>query len=202
MRSEYASTGLDETESGSDPFGLFDRWLVDAVSAGLTEPNAMALATADGQGVPSVRTVLLKGLNKQGAVFFTNYESRKGRELTQNPRAAAVMLWHDLGRQVRFEGSVSRLPEAESDAYFLSRPEGSRVSAIASPQSVVVADRSELEHRWNDALPNAGSRPNYWGGFQITIDSWEFWQGRMDRLHDRIRFIRAEDSWQRERLAP
>ncbi|HWV27973.1 MAG TPA: pyridoxamine 5'-phosphate oxidase [Aeromicrobium sp.] len=204
MRTEYAAVGLDEATAGSDPYDLFDRWLEQAVAAGLAEPNAMALATATVDGVPSVRIVLLKGLDESGAVFHTNYDSRKGVELAQNPRAAAVLLWHDLARQVRLEGTVERVSAAESDAYFATRPEGGRISAAASPQSQVVADRAELERRWQQAAvgPDAGARPVNWGGLRLVIDSFEFWQGRPDRLHDRIRFTRVPQGWRRDRLAP
>ena len=204
MRTEYAAVGLDEATAGSDPYDLFDRWLEQVVAAGLPEPNAMALATATVDGVPSVRIVLLKGLDESGAVFHTNYDSRKGVELAQNPRAAAVLLWHDLARQVRLEGTVEPVSAAESDAYFATRPEGGRISAAASPQSQVVADRAELERRWQQAAvgPDAGARPANWGGLRLVIDSFEFWQGRPDRLHDRIRFTRVPQGWRRDRLAP
>ncbi len=204
MRHEYGSVGLDEQDAGHDPFALFDRWLAEAVSAGITEPNAMALATASPDAVPSVRIVLLKSLDASGAVFHTNYESRKGAELAANPRAAAVLLWHDLSRQVRLEGPVAPIGAEESDAYFLSRPEGGRVSAAASPQSQVVADRAELERRWDEAAaaPDAGTRPAHWGGLRLDVESFEFWQGRPNRLHDRLRFVREAGDWRRDRLAP
>lgn len=204
MRIEYARIGLDEAHAGDDPHALADRWLADAVAAGVHEPNAMALATATPDGAPSVRIVLLKGLSPLGADFFTNYDSRKGLELAANPRAAAVLLWHQLFRQVRIEGAVSRLSPAESDAYFLSRPEGSRISAAASPQSAVVSDRRELELRWHHA-DEAGAvahRPPFWGGYRIDVDTFEFWHGRENRLHDRLRFTRTPGGWDRERLAP
>lgn len=202
MRREYARVGLDESAAGQDPLALFERWFTDAVQAPLSEPNAMALATADVDGLPSVRILLLKGLDHRGAVFFTNHESRKGHEIADQPRVAATMLWHDLNRQVRFEGVARRLPEEESDAYFLSRPEGSRISAVASPQSQVVADRAELEGRWAVAEDAIDQRPDSWGGYRIEIDAWEFWHGRNDRLHDRIRFSADAGEWRRERLAP
>lgn len=204
MRREYGVTGLDETDAGHDPFGLFERWLAEAVAAGITEPNAMALATATPDGTPSVRIVLLKSLDTEGAVFHTNYDSRKGVELTANPRAAAVLLWHDLSRQVRIEGPVAPISAEESDAYFTSRPPGGRISAQASPQSQVVADRAELERRWEEAAASdeAGTRPDNWGGLRLTPESFEFWQGRPNRLHDRIRFRVSGDGWDRDRLAP
>ncbi|WP_229054913.1 pyridoxamine 5'-phosphate oxidase [Aeromicrobium sp. Leaf350] len=204
MRREYGETGLDEQAAGTDPYVLFDRWLADAVSAGITEPNAMALATATTDAVPSVRIVLLKSLDAAGAVFHTSYASRKGTEIAANPRAAAVVLWHDLSRQVRLEGPVAPISAEESDAYFESRPPGGRISAAASPQSQVVADRAELERRWDAvaASPSAGTRPDTWGGLRLRVESFEFWQGRPNRLHDRIRFVAEGDAWRRERLAP
>ena len=204
MRREYGVAGLDESDAGHDPFALFERWLAEAVASGITEPNAMALATATPDGTPSVRIVLLKSLDAEGAVFHTNYDSRKGVEMTENPRAAAVLLWHDLSRQVRIEGPVAPISAAESDAYFTSRPPGGRISAQASPQSKVVADRAELERRWEEAAasPDAGTRPANWGGLRLTPESFEVWQGRPNRLHDRIRFRAADGGWERDRLAP
>ncbi|WP_293782222.1 pyridoxamine 5'-phosphate oxidase [uncultured Aeromicrobium sp.] len=204
MRREYETGGLSEAEAGDDPYRLFDRWMADAVTSGLHEPNAMVLATATADGRPSVRTVLLKGLDCSGALFYTNYSSRKGRELAENPRAAVVMPWHPLQRQVRFEGAVEKADPVESDTYFMARPEGGRISAAASPQSQPVADRAELERRWAQAQARgaADRRPDHWGGYRIVIDMFEFWQGRRDRLHDRIRFRRESDGWVRDRLAP
>lgn len=206
MRTEYARAGLDEAEAGVDPLALFRRWLEEAVAAQVHEPNAMALATATPDGLPSVRIVLLKQLDRAGAVFYTGYTSRKGREVEENPHAAAVMLWHPLQRQVRLEGPVTRVPEAESDAYFASRPPGSRLGAVASPQSQVIADRGELERRVEAARAEVGDapadRPDTWGGYRIEPVVLEFWQGRENRLHDRLRFVRTGDAWQRERLAP
>ena len=206
MRTEYATAGLDEAAAGDEPLALLERWLAEAVAAGVHEPNAMAVATSTPDGAPSVRIVLLKGLDERGAVFYTNYESRKGRELEANPRAAAVTLWHSLERQVRIEGAVSRLAAEESDVYFASRPLGSRRGAVASPQSQVLDGREDLRRRL-DAVERAGgpggpSRPATWGGYRVALDSVEFWQGRPSRLHDRIRFVRDGDAWRRERLAP
>ncbi len=204
MRSEYANTGLDEQSAGRDPFALARRWLHDAIAARLDEPNAMALATASAGGLPSVRLVLLKGLDESGAVFFTNYESRKGQDLAENPHAAAVMLWHPLQRQLRFEGQVNKLDPAASDEYFRSRPVGAQISAACSPQSHTVANRAELERRWQEVETAEGgvSRPDSWGGYRIQIQSFEFWHGREDRLHDRLRFFQAGGQWRCERLAP
>jgi pyridoxamine 5'-phosphate oxidase len=210
MRSEYARTGLDEPAAGSDPLSLFSRWLDEAVAAGLEEPNAMALATATPDGIPSVRIVLLKGLDERGLVFFTGYESRKGRDLEANPRAAATMLWHPLQRQVRVEGPVTRVDESESDAYFAARPRGAQIGAVASPQSRVIPDRRALEDRVAEVehvfAERDVVRPPVWGGYRIVPESIEFWQGRESRLHDRLLFTRsastAGPTWTRERLAP
>lgn len=206
MRSEYAREGLTDDAAGDNPVGLFSRWLGDAVAAELQEPNAMALATATPDGRPSSRIVLLKGFDARGLVFFTSYDSRKGHELAANPRAAATMLWHPLQRQVRVEGAVSRLAPEESDAYFVSRPRGSQIGAVASPQSRTISSRDALERRVAEVERvfdgRDVERPHAWGGYRIAIESIEFWQGRADRLHDRLRFTRVPGGWQRERLAP
>jgi pyridoxamine 5'-phosphate oxidase len=206
MRTEYARTGLDETAAGDDPLALLGRWLDEAVAAQLHEPNAMALATATPDGRPSVRIVLLKGLDDAGLTFFTNYDSRKGLELGANPRAAAVLLWHPLQRQVRVEGPVTKLDDADSDAYFASRPRGSQIGAVASPQSRRIAGREVLEERVAEVEQFFDGtdvvRPPVWGGYRLGLESIEFWQGREDRLHDRLRFLREGDRWQTERLAP
>jgi pyridoxamine 5'-phosphate oxidase len=207
MRSEYARDGLDESAAGGDPVTLFSRWLDEAVAAGVHEPNAMALATATPDGRPSSRIVLLKGFDARGLVFFTGYGSRKGRELAANPRAAATMLWHPLQRQVRVEGRVAQVSAAESDAYFASRPRSSQIGAVASPQSQPIDGRAVLEQRVEQAEHQfAGrdvERPDTWGGYRVAIESIEFWQGRVGRLHDRLRFTRtAGGDWARERLAP
>ncbi|MFO6452732.1 MULTISPECIES: pyridoxamine 5'-phosphate oxidase [unclassified Aeromicrobium] len=204
MRTEYARVGLDEDTAGDDPVALAQTWISEAVAAGVHEPNAMALATATAAGEPSVRIVLLKGFDAAGAVFFTNYDSRKGRELAENPRAAAVLLWHPLHRQLRIEGAVTRIQAHESDAYFAARPEGARISAAASPQSQVVEGRDELDRRWHEAERGgaADRRPEGWGGYRIAPEVLEFWHGRENRLHDRIRFTRDGDAWARDRLAP
>ncbi|MDR7086029.1 pyridoxamine 5'-phosphate oxidase [Aeromicrobium panaciterrae] len=206
MRESYARDGLAETAAGDDPLNLFGRWFDDALAAQIHEPNAMALATSTSDGHPSVRIVLLKGVDESGLTFFTNYESRKGRELESNPRAAAAMLWHPLQRQVRVEGTVSRIAAADSERYFHSRPRGSQLSAAASPQSSVVEDRAALEALYADVAETYGAgevtRPDHWGGYRIEIESIEFWQGREDRLHDRLLYLRAGTSWSRTRLAP
>ena len=206
MREEYAREGLDEATAGDDPLALLGRWLNEAIDAGMYEPNAMALATATPDGQPSVRIVLLKGLDDRGLTFFTGYESRKGAELAANPRAAAVMLWHPLQRQVRVEGGVTRIDESESDAYFASRPRGPQISAVASPQSRVISSRGVLDDRVAEVTQVFDGqdvmRPPIWGGYRIALESVEFWQGRYNRLHDRLRYRRAGDGWRRDRLAP
>lgn len=206
MRSEYARDGLDESGAGDDPLTLFARWLDEAVAAELPEPNAMALATATADGRPSSRIVLLKGLDARGLVFFTGYHSRKGQELTANPRAAVTMLWHPLQRQVRIEGAVTRLSAAESDAYFTSRPRGSQIGAAASPQSQSIPGREALERLVAEVEAEFDGRdverPADWGGYRIAVDQIEFWQGRVSRLHDRLRYTRVAGGWTRERLAP
>ena len=206
LRAEYAREGLDEATAGTDPVALFGRWLDDAVAAGIHEPNAMALATADSTGRPSVRIVLLKGFDDSGAVFYTNFESRKGAELADNPWASAVLLWHELQRQVRIEGRVGRVDDAQSDAYFGSRPRGAQIGAAASRQSRPVEDRQALEAQVADVEQafegRDVERPAEWGGYRIALDAMEFWQGRPNRVHDRLRFTRSGDGWSRERLQP
>lgn len=206
MRAEYAQVGLDEDASVKDPLTLFGQWLDDAVTARIVEPNAMALATSTASGKPSVRIVLLKGIDERGAVFFTNYDSRKGTELAANPFASAVMLWHPLQRQVRIEGRVTHVSDEESDDYFASRPRGAQIGAVSSPQSSPVAGRSELEARFEMTERHfAGrdvERPRNWGGYRVSVDAIEFWQGRANRMHDRLRFEQAPIGWSVERLAP
>ena len=195
---------LDETDVDPDPLRQFAAWFEEAGAAGVRAPEAMAVATATSDGRPSVRMVLLKGFDEQGFVFFTGYESRKGGELATNPRAALLFYWDPLGRQVRIEGPVERVAEAESDAYFRSRPRGAQISASVSPQSRVVESRAglealaaELEVR-GDEIP----RPPAWGGFRLAPETYEFWQHRANRLHDRLRYRREDGDWVLERLAP
>jgi len=192
---------LDGRKLDADPVAQLNAWLDDARAAGIELPEAMTLATATADGAPSARMVLLKDAGERGISFFTNYESRKGVELADNPRAALVLYWHALGRQVRVEGTVERLPSAESDEYFASRPPGSRRSAAVSPQSEVIDSRKELE-RAAAALGDDVPRPPGWGGYLLVPSLWEFWQHRVDRLHDRFRYRSGEGDWVVERLAP
>jgi pyridoxamine 5'-phosphate oxidase len=210
MRAAYARTGLDEASILPDPLEQFARWMQDAINAGLPEPNAMVVATATLDGVPSARTVLLKGLDERGFTFFTNTGSRKAAELAANPRAALVFPWHALERQVRVTGLVSVVDRAEAGDYFATRPRGSRLGAWASPQSQVIGGRADLDarlavvaERWpeGDDVP----LPDFWGGYRVAPEEVEFWAGRADRLHDRLRFRRDRDApggWLLERLAP
>lgn len=199
---------LDESDLIDDPIELFRRWFDEAARAGMPQVNAMTLATVDGDGRPSARTVLLKGVDDRGFQFFTNYESRKAAELEANPNAALVFLWIPLERQVRVTGAVARLTPEESDAYFATRPRGSQVGAWASQQSQPLASRDELEQRWQRLEDQYGHdpvpRPDHWGGYLVTPREIEFWQGRENRLHDRFAYTRAADGhgWERTRLQP
>ncbi len=198
--------GLSEDSAGSDPIALFDRWFSSAKKAGLFLPEAIALATATPDGEPSVRMMLLKGFDARGFVFYTNYESRKAAELAENGRAAFLVYWNILHRQVRVEGTVVRLSEEESLAYFGTRARGSRLGAWASAQSSVLTSREELERRFQERKAEFDGDevplPPFWGGFRLRPDVIEFWQGRVDRLHDRIRFRREDDGWSVTRLYP
>jgi pyridoxamine 5'-phosphate oxidase len=196
---------LNEADVSADPYTQFQRWFDEALRAELPMVNAMTLATVGADGAPSARIVLLKGIDHNGFVFYTNYRSRKGRELAGNPRAALVFHWTDLEREVRIDGCVEKVTAAESDEYFASRPLGSRHAAIASPQSEVVASRAVLEARFNAAAADHGEaapRPTHWGGYRVLPTSIEFWQGRPSRLHDRLLYTRQGDRWTIVRLAP
>lgn len=205
LRKSYERDELDEARSHAEPLRQFGQWMDEAMAAEVPEPTAMTLATAGADGRPSTRVVLLKGYDEQGLVWYTNYGSRKGRELGANPYAALQFHWVELERVVRIEGRVQRTSEAESDAYFASRPLDSRIGAWASPQSEVIASRAVLvanaarfaaRHLLNPP------RPPHWGGFRLVPDAWEFWQGRKSRLHDRLRYRQDGSAWLRERLAP
>jgi len=196
---------LELDDLDPDPVRQLERWLADARAAGIELPEAAALATATADGAPSARMVLVKDVGADGLAFYTGYASRKGRELAENPRAALVLYWHELGRQARVEGTVERLSEAESDSYFRSRPVGSRLSAAVSPQSEVVESREQLERAVDELAARVGEevpRPGSWGGFRLRPAEWEFWQHRLDRLHDRFRYRPRDGGWTVERLAP
>ncbi len=196
---------LRRSQLDADPLRQFERWLEGARTAGIDLPEAMAIASATREGVPSLRMVLLRGVDERGLVFNTNYESRKARELAANPRAALLFYWHELGRQVRIEGVVETVDAREADAYFATRPRGSKLSAWASHQSGVIADRATLEARFAELAeqyPDEVPRPPFWGGYRLVPELWEFWQHRDDRLHDRLRYRRANGGWTIERLGP
>lgn len=210
MRAHYRSAGLSETELTADPYEQFAHWFTEAAASELHEPNAMVVSTADAAGRPSSRTVLLKGYDRRGFVFYTNYNSRKAREIAQNPRVSLLFPWYPLARQVVVTGTAERVPAEETAAYFRARPYGSQIGAWASEQSTVVASRAELDaayermaarHPEGEPVPV----PPHWGGFRVTAETVEFWQGRENRLHDRLRYVRdetAKTGWQVERLCP
>ena len=207
LRREYALAGLKESDLDPNPFKQFDKWFQQALGAGLPEPNAMTLATATLDGKPSARIVLLKGFDERGFVFFTNYESQKGRELSSNPQAALVSYWIELERQVRICGRVSRVSAEESEEYFQSRPLGSQLGAWASQQSEVVGGRKTLEERLEQLTREYQTKPvplpPYWGGYRVAPETIEFWQGRPNRLHDRLRYaLQSNSQWLIERLSP
>jgi pyridoxamine 5'-phosphate oxidase len=205
-RRSYDRDSLDEARAAAEPFAQFRVWFDDALGAGLIEAHAMVLATADERGRPSARAVLLRAWDERGFVFFTNYASRKGREIAADPFAALLFYWDELERQVRVEGPVAPVSAAESDAYFARRPRGHQLSAWASEQSGVVADRAALEAAMRDAERRfAGGevpRPPHWGGYRVAPERIEFWQGRPNRVHDRLVYERSHGGWTRARLAP
>jgi pyridoxamine 5'-phosphate oxidase len=205
LRRNYARETLDERDVAHDPIEQFARWFDEALRAELPEPNAMALATASADGRPTARTVLLKGFDRRGFVFFTNYDSRKGGEMHENPRACLLFMWLELERQIRIEGVVEKTSAPESDEYFRSRPLDSRLGAWASPQSRPMRDRLAIEERFEEARRTHGDdpqRPPYWGGYRLVPDGLEFWQGRESRLHDRIQYRLDSGRWVIARLAP
>jgi pyridoxamine 5'-phosphate oxidase len=206
-RKNYSRQSLSEADVLPDPVEQFALWFQEATNSQLTEPNAMTLATADRSGRPSARTVLLKGFDKRGFVFYTNYESRKAKDLAENPQVALLFTWLDLERQIRIEGTVEKVPPEASLAYFQSRPKGSQIGAWASPQSSVIEGREVLERRAAElqreyAEAEALPLPPFWGGYRVKPDFIEFWQGRESRLHDRICYTKKDDGWKIERLAP
>lgn len=207
LRQPYGHDQLDEHAVDQDPIAQFRHWLDDALNGPIVEPNAMVVATATLDGVPTARTVLLKALDERGFVFYTNYRSDKAAEMEANPRAALVFPWHPMERQVRVVGPVARIAAEESDAYFASRPRESQLGAWASPQSDVVADRAALDAAYDEVVERFGddgviARPEHWGGYRVEPEAVEFWQGRTGRLHDRLRYRRTPEGWALERLAP
>jgi pyridoxamine 5'-phosphate oxidase len=205
LRTDYSLKTLDETSIDPDPMKQFGVWMVEAIHAQVPEPTAMSLATVGPEGRPSGRIVLLKGMDPRGFVFYTNYASRKGRELEARPHAALTFLWKELERQVRIEGPVEKVSAAESDDYYATRPVGSRIGAWASPQSEAIESRAWLEQRWAELTASYGEqppRPPHWGGYRVRPEYVEFWQGRRSRLHDRIACSRLGNAWEIARLAP
>ncbi len=204
-RIEYEQAGLDEAELDPDPFAVFDRWFSDAADAGISEPNAMVVATVGGDGQPTARTMLLKEVRDRRFVFFTNYQSRKGGELAANPKVGLLFSWVPIHRQIRIDGVAERIPAEESDRYFSTRPHGAQIGGAASPQSRPIPNRAWLEQRAQAieaAYPDGRvPRPDHWGGYAVTPTLFEFWQGRPNRLHDRLRY-RLGDGWVIDRLAP
>jgi len=206
LRREYASRALSEEQAEADPIRQFTTWFDEAVSAELLDVNAMALATVSPAGDPAARTVLLKGFDETGFVFFTNYASAKGRDLAAHPRACLLMFWRELERQVRITGAIEKVSTAESEEYFHSRPFESQVGAWASAQSAPVASRGALDARYAEVAAQYAGQvvplPPFWGGYRVTPEQIEFWQGRTSRLHDRLLYVRDGATWQRSRLAP
>jgi pyridoxamine 5'-phosphate oxidase len=206
IRSEYNRDELKDEGLQSDPMTLFNHWFEAAVKSEIPEVNAMTLATTAPDGKPSARTVLLKGFDEKGFVFYTNYRGRKASEIEKNPHAALLIFWKELERQVRIEGKVEKVSDAESDEYFNSRPLESRMSAIVSMQSQPIDSRQQLEERWVEFLKENYDkdipRPDYWGGYMVIADKIEFWQGRPNRMHDRLLYSRTKTGWKIERLQP
>lgn len=206
LRQDYSAAELSEKEVDKNPIKQFEKWFSAALEAQLYEPNVMTLATADKTGKPNARIVLLKGVDEQGFSFYTNYLSTKGKELKRNPQACLVFFWAELQRQVRIEGKVEKLDKETSEAYFHSRPQGSQIGAIASPQSQVISNRIDLERKVEELTSTYQDKtipkPAHWGGYIVKPTSIEFWQGRSSRLHDRIKYDLVNGKWQINRLAP
>lgn len=206
IRSDYQMAALNETETGDDPLLFFKKWFEEAQQAEITEVNVMSLATTDESGMPHVRIVLLKGMDQGSFLFFSNYQSSKGKQIADQDQVALLFFWKEMERQVRIEGKAEKLSPEDSDRYFNSRPRDSRISAMASPQSQIIEDRRFLEERVNKLQEKYKSgeipRPDQWGGYRVVPHYMEFWQGRSNRLHDRIVFEKTEENWKKYRLAP
>lgn len=206
LRREYLLKELDEGKVNPDPFGQFSVWMEEAINSGLLDPSAMVLATADSKGIPSVRTVLLKEADSDGFVFYTNYSSRKGKDLDENPNAALLFLWRELERQIRISGRVEKVSKRQSEEYFHSRPYDSQIGAAASDQSSIIPGRGYLEKRFGDLKQKFDGQniplPEFWGGYKLYPVSFEFWQGRESRLHDRVCYLKEKEGWKIVRLAP
>ena len=207
LRQDYTAATLSENDTKGDPINQFEQWFNEALAAKLHEPNAMTLATATTNGKPSARIVLLKGFNQHGFIFYTNYLSRKGKEITKNPQGAITFFWSEMQRQVRIEGTIEKLSKEDSERYFHSRPKGSQIGAVVSPQSQEIEGRDELEKKWSELeVEYEGKevpKPSFWGGYILNPQLVEFWQGRPSRLHDRILYKKVDKkSWKKVRLAP
>ena len=207
LRQDYTAATLSENDTKGDPINQFEQWFNEALAAKLHEPNAMTLATATTNGKPSARIVLLKGFNQNGFIFYTNYLSRKGKEITKNPQGAITFFWGELERQVRIEGTIEKLSKEDSERYFHSRPKGSQIGAVASPQSQEIEGREGLEKKWSELEAEYEGKevpkPSFWGGYILNPQLVEFWQGRSSRLHDRILYKKVDKkSWKKVRLAP
>jgi pyridoxamine 5'-phosphate oxidase len=207
VRKEYSTRGLNESDLAPSPLTQFQRWYEEAVAANVIEPNAMTLATATRDGVPSARTILLKGFDERGFIFYTNYESQKGKELAENPNAALVFYWATFERQIRITGVINKISPEESESYFKSRPMGAQLGAWVSLQSQVIPNREVLEERLTELMNELADTENipmppYWGGYCLAPREIEFWQGRINRLHDRFRYTRLNGDWKIERLSP
>ncbi|WP_183560261.1 pyridoxamine 5'-phosphate oxidase [Mucilaginibacter sp. SP1R1] len=207
LRTDYSAATLSEKDTKADPINQFEQWFNEALAAKLHEPNAMTLATATSNGKPSARIVLLKGFNQSGFIFYTNYLSRKGKEITKNPQGAITFFWGELERQVRIEGTIEKLSKEDSERYFHSRPKGSQIGAVVSPQSQEIEGRETLEKKWSELEAEYAEKdvpkPSFWGGYVLNPQLVEFWQGRSSRLHDRILYKKTDKkSWKKVRLAP